>query len=307
MKRTDNDRRDFLKTSAAVAGSVAVLGLSESCTRQKDSEMVQILDQDGNIIEVRRDQVEETIKDDIRVREGMKNRKFVMVIDLARCANARKCVSACNKMHSASTPNDWLKVLKMSDSEKTAPYWQPMLCQHCDKPPCVKVCPVDATFKRRDGIVLVDNDRCIGCRFCMAACPYSARVFNWEEPSAVADVEHALESPETSWPPQKGTVGKCDFCPDVVEKGELPHCVTACPNSVFFFGDLYEDTVTNGSETFRFSKLIKDRAAYREMESYGTHPSVYYLPPSNRLYDFEEGLENYSEFKQDSLENTEQP
>ena len=140
----------------------------------------------------------------------------------------------------------------------------------------------------------------------MAACPYSARVFNWEEPTVASELEHTMASPDTSWPPQKGTVGKCDFCPDVVEKGELPHCVTACPNSVYYFGDLYEDTVTNGSETVKFSSLIKDRAGFRAMEDLGTHPSVYYLPPSDRLFEFEEGLENYTEFVEENIKPTEQ-
>jgi len=88
-------------------------------------------------------------------------------------------------------------------------------------------------------------------------------------------------------PQKKGTVGKCDFCPDMVRQGGLPHCVSACPNGVFFFGDILEDSVTNGAETFRFSDLIKDKSGYRLMEDLGTKPSVYYLPPVNRNFPFE--------------------
>ena len=163
---------------------------------------------------------------------------------------------------------------------------------HCDEPPCVKVCPVDATFKRQDGIVLVDSNRCVGCRFCMAACPYSTRVFNWDAPDMPEEVAKQSYSCETSIPQKKGTVGKCDFCPDMVRKGELPHCVSACPNGVFFFGDINEDSVTNGAETFRFSDLVRDKSGYRLMEDLGTKPSVYYLPPVNRNFPYESGLEN---------------
>jgi molybdopterin-containing oxidoreductase family iron-sulfur binding subunit len=163
---------------------------------------------------------------------------------------------------------------------------------HCDEPPCVKVCPVDATFKREDGIVSIDSNRCIGCRFCMAACPYSTRVFNWEDPGLPKQIAAQPYSCETSVPQKMGTVGKCDFCPDMVRKGELPHCVSACPNGVFFFGDMNEDSVTNGAETFRFSELVKDKAGYRLMEDLGTKPRVYYLPPVNRNFPFEVGLEN---------------
>lgn len=126
----------------------------------------------------------------------------------------------------------------------------------------------------------------------MAACPYSTRVFNWEEPELPAEVSKQHYSCETSVPQKKGTVGKCDFCPDMVRKGELPHCVTACPNGVFMFGDMNEDSVTNGAETFRFSTLIKDKAGYRLMEDLGTKPSVYYLPPVNRSFPYESGIEN---------------
>ena len=188
----------------------------------------------------------------------------------------------------------------MQDAEHSAPYWQPTTCMHCDEPPCVKVCPVDATFKRQDGIVLIDSDRCVGCRFCMAACPYSTRVFNWEKPELPVEIEKKHYSCETSIPQKKGTVGKCDFCPDMARKGELPHCVSACPNGVFFFGDMYEDSVTNGPETFRFSDLIRDKAGYRLMEDLGTKPSVYYLPPVNRNFKFEDGLKIEEEAKSKS-------
>ena len=194
-------------------------------------------------------------------------------------------------MHHIHPGQNWIKVYPMQDAEHAAPYWQPTTCMHCDEPPCVKVCPVDATFKRKDGIVLIDSDRCVGCRFCMAACPYSTRVFNWEEPKIEKEIAALPYNCETSVPQKIGTVGKCDFCPDMVRQGNLPHCVSACPNGVFFFGDILEDSVTNGAETFRFSDLIKDKAGYRLMEDLGTKPSVYYLPPVNRNFPFENKTE----------------
>jgi molybdopterin-containing oxidoreductase family iron-sulfur binding subunit len=211
-----------------------------------------------------------------------------MVIDLSRCKSVKACQSACNHAHELNPGDNWIKIYPMQDAPHTAPYWEPSTCMHCDEPPCVKVCPVDATFKREDGIVLIDSDRCIGCRFCMAACPYSTRVFNWGEPVIPKEVAAKPYNCETSMPQKKGTVGKCDFCADMTRKGDLPHCVSACPNGVFFFGDMIEDTVTNGAETFRFSELIRDKAGYRMMEDLGTKPSVYYLPPVNRLFPFED-------------------
>ena len=294
-----NNRREFVKTGLTAAGA-AVLATAVNACKERTlaaGDKVKLLSPDGDIVEVDAADVRTLTDENYSVREGMKNKKYVMVIDLARCKNAKKCVSACNKMHAITAPNDWLKIYKMQDTEESAPYWQPVMCQHCDQPPCVKVCPVEATFKRRDGIVLIDNERCIGCRFCMAACPYSTRVFNWGEPRQEDEIKELHYMPETSVPAQLGTVEKCDFCPDALENGELPHCVSACPNGVFFMGDIYEDTVTNGDETFRFSELVKERAGYRLMEDLGTNPSVYYLPPSERLFEFEDGLENYEEFK----------
>jgi len=214
------------------------------------------------------------------------------VVDLSRCKNARKCVTACQKWHYRPVETEWLTVKLMKDSDKAAPYWFPKQCFHCDNPPCVKVCPVNATFKRQDGLVLIDNERCIGCKFCMAACPYSTRVFNWDEPEMPFDIKNLTYSAETGVPARVGTVEKCDFCPDRAREGLLPPCVEACPNGVFYFGDENEDTVSNGEETISFKQLIKDRAAYRFQEELGTQPRVYYLPPKDRQFPAERGYEN---------------
>jgi Fe-S-cluster-containing dehydrogenase component len=307
MDSKDNNnqktRRKFLGKGLKI-GAVAALGttaIAKVFGSKPAGETVELMSTDGTLIQVDTSEVQQVTPDfTYDVREGYRDKKFVMVIDLARCKNARKCQSSCNKNHYITGPNAWLKIYKMQNAEDEAPYWMPTLCMHCDKPPCVKVCPVDATFKRRDGIVLIDNERCIGCRFCMAACPYSIRVFNWSEPDqdwAMKNEGHPAEhSPEhTGHPSVMGTVDKCDFCPHQIDKQELPHCVSACPNGVFFFGDKYEDTVTNGDETFRLSKMLKDNAGYRLMEDLGTNPSVYYLPPKDRLQEFEKGLDNYDE------------
>jgi molybdopterin-containing oxidoreductase family iron-sulfur binding subunit len=299
-----NSRREFLFTG--LLATMAVAGCSDKKNPFKPEqevaltgEKVKLLSVDGEIIEVDKAYLK-PVPDvpklsNAEERKGIPGKKFVMVIDLSRCKNLKKCQSACHHMHHIHPGQNWIKVYSMQDAEHTAPYWQPTTCMHCDEPPCVKVCPVDATFKRQDGIVLIDSNRCIGCRFCMAACPYSTRVFNWEKPDLPEEIADQHYSCETSMPQIKGTVGKCDFCPDMVRKGELPHCVSACPNGVFMFGDMNEDSVTNGAETFRFSDLIKDKSGYRLMEDLGTKPSVYYLPPVNRNFPYENGLETQME------------
>ena len=313
---SNNSRRKFLDKGLklGLVAAIGGIGLSKLTSKlsakpsNSSEDTVELMTTDGTIIQVDAAEVVEmkhSKDDDVKynVREGMPNRKFVMVVDLAKCKNALSCQSACNKAHYITGENAWLKVYKMQESKDTAPYWMPTTCQHCDQPACVTVCPVDATFKRRDGLVLIDNDRCIGCRFCMAACPYSARVFNWDEPDQgeitlnLDMINHTPTPEHAGMPSVKGTVDKCDFCPHMVDEGELPHCVTACPNGVFYFGDKYEDTVTNGDETLRLGKLLEDKAGYRLMEGLGTEPSVYYLPPTNRSNTFEEGLENYTEFQ----------
>lgn len=296
-----NPRRNFLKTAAVTVAAAACGSAACSCKKpevgtEETGEKVTLLSPDGELIQVDTGHLKYVPRNVVvskeEARQGIPGRKFVMVIDLARCKNARKCVTACQKMHHLPEDKEWLQVRLMKDSEDAAPYWFPKTCFHCDNPPCVKVCPVDATFKRQDGLVLIDADRCIGCKFCMAACPYSTRVFNWSEPEVTAEISCSHNTPETSTPSKVGTVEKCDFCPDMARAGLLPDCVTSCPNGVFYFGDQNEDVVTNGDETVLFSELIRDRAGYRYAEDLGTEPRVWYLPPKDRLFPVERGLED---------------
>lgn len=304
-------RRRFLKSSLfAGASAVAAGALLQSCQKAAagSTGKIKVLTPDGKIMEVDASDLKEVsgvvLANRKQAQEGIKGRKFVMVIDLSKCKNARKCVEACQEGHGLSKAQEWMRIYMLQDSKRTAPYWFPRPCFHCDNPLCVSVCPVGATYKRADGIVLVDTDRCIGCKFCMTGCPYSARVFNWKEPEH-QKVDEKDYSPELNVPAKEGTVGKCVFCADRLRVNKLPRCVEACPMGVIYFGDLLEDTVTNGDETVRFSELIRDKGGYRYLETLGTEPSVYYLPPVNRSFPVDRGLDGLDENIRERYDNVE--
>lgn len=299
-KEQKSSRRNFLRKVGGGIGGVTLAGLAGNLTegsseRTKSGEKVKLLSPGGKLVEVDRDDIITPDKNEsdlkVEAKKGIPGRKFVMVIDLAKCKNARKCVDACQEGHLLPKDQEWIKLFLLQDDRNTAKYWFPRPCFHCDKPMCVSVCPVGATFKRDDGIVLVDNQRCIGCKFCMTGCPYSARVFNWKDPEVKLPPGHVYD-PETNIPPVEGTVGKCVFCADKLRKNELPRCVEACPMGVLYFGDILEDAITNGAETLRFSKVMAERAGYRYREELGTLPSVFYLPPVQRQFPVESGLED---------------
>ncbi|MBI2677965.1 MAG: 4Fe-4S dicluster domain-containing protein [Candidatus Koribacter versatilis] len=213
------------------------------------------------------------------------NQRWVMVIDLAKCDGCRDCTKACRAMHFVPPMQDWIKVFEITDNPTAGAYWLARPCMHCDNPPCVRGCPVGATFKRTDGIVMQDNDRCIGCRNCIAQCPYGARSFNWADPPHTAQEMARPYSMEYMYPHRKGTVEKCGFCPHHLREGKLPACASACTMGAVYFGDELEDAVTNSKgETIQFTKITKRGAAFRLMEELGTEPRVYYLPPANRKY-----------------------
>lgn len=291
-------RREFIKQSAVTATEVSVatgiIALLSKCNYNDNSKKIKLLSIDGQVVEVIESDIKNSIRDipvsDHNVRDGIPGRKFVMVFDLAKCKGAGKCLSACSKMHYLPPQRSYITLSKMKDAELSAPYWMPSPCFHCDNPPCVKVCPVGATFKLSDGIVGIDNDRCIGCRFCMAACPYSARSFNWGEINYELTPEQfdEITPHEICSLHKRGTVEKCDFCPHNILLDKLPDCVTGCPYGAIYFGDENEDSVTNGEDTVRLSELLRDKAGYRFMEELGTKPRVYYLPPVNRQFPFED-------------------
>ena len=294
-----DSRREFFKKfglvgAAAAAGGAAIYSGYMYEENKPNHDLVKVLTADNKLVEVPRSSIKDMKMDVARLqklgREGLPGHRWVMVIDLAKCRNARKCVQACQSAHHLRPYEYHINTLTMQESPDTAPYYMPKPCQHCDNPPCVAVCPVDATFKRQDGIVLIDNERCIGCRFCVAACPYSARMFHWEEPLMAESDKDKEYNIELNVPQKKGTISKCLFSADRLREGKLPYCVSSCPNGVYYFGDENQDAVTNGTtkETFSLSELLKVNGGYHLMPELGTKPRVYYLPPKNRLFEVTE-------------------
>ena len=202
--------------------------------------------------------------------------QWVMVIDLARCDGCKECTKTCQETHWTGD-QEWIKVFEVTD-EAGGTVFLPRPCMQCENAPCLNVCPVGATFRNESGVVLVDHGICIGCRFCMAACPYDARSFNWGDPVNPPGATLDQYTPELPIPHRKGTVDKCMFCAHNAKDGKLPECASACPMSAIWFGDYVADTATNGLETVQLSWLLSSRDAYRLKEELGTRPRVWYLP-----------------------------
>jgi molybdopterin-containing oxidoreductase family iron-sulfur binding subunit len=204
--------------------------------------------------------------------------RFVMVIDLAKCDGCKKCTEACSKEHFVPQGQEWIKVYSVDDGFGGT-YNLPRLCMMCENPPCRNVCPTGATFVNSEGLTLVDHTICIGCRYCLAACPYSARYFNWTEPPHTDEELNHTYSVDAPWPHRKGVAEKCMWCVHRRHEGKLPACVEGCAMGAIYFGDAAEDAVTNGlAETLPLRRTLSENAAYTLREDLGTGPGVYYLP-----------------------------
>ncbi len=210
--------------------------------------------------------------------------QWAFVVDLRRCDGCEKCTKECQEAHYLAADQRWINVYRFTDPSGRVRY-MPRLCMHCENPPCLRVCPVGATFKNDEGVVLVNQNTCIGCRTCMAACPYEARYFNWEDPPpAPALLEQPM--PEFPVPQKRGTVGKCILCVHNTEMGKLPACVEACTMGALWIGDLKRDVATNGSQTVKLSTFLHDNDATRFREELGTRPRLWYIAGHGQHLDF---------------------
>jgi molybdopterin-containing oxidoreductase family iron-sulfur binding subunit len=161
--------------------------------------------------------------------------RWGFLIDTNKCAdNCDKCVTACREEHNLTgfgrpeTDAQWIRTVTVRNTKTGHSTHLPLMCQHCAHPPCVDVCPTGASFKRADGIVLVDKHICIGCRYCMMACPYKARSFVHED----------ISNQKEYAPRGKGTVESCTLCVHRVDRGDIPACAEACPEQAILFGNL---------------------------------------------------------------------
>lgn len=199
--------------------------------------------------------------------------RYGIVINQKRCMGCNACTLICKQKNGTSPGDFWTRVyVQEVGTYPTARIeYQPALCMHCAEPPCVDVCPTGASYQREDGIVLVDQDKCIGCRYCMVACPYSARFFDYGEDRSYFP-EMNLTVLEMAHQEGKivGTVSKCTMCVDQVDAGDGPACVAICPTQARIFGDLDDPD----SEV---RQLIAENDGYQLNPELGTNPSVYYL------------------------------
>lgn len=249
MTKHELDRRDFLK--ALGVGAVTVAGLRV----------------------VRRGTASSP--------KGSSPHSWAMVIDQAKCTGCGYCTLACRAHNDVPPEISWNRVIEAGQvGDRSVFLSRP--CMHCEHAPCVEVCPVGASYYRPDGIVMMDYDRCIGCRYCEVACPYGGRAFNWEQFSGPNPAVPTWGQPEVPRRP-RGVVEKCSFCYQRIDRGlalgltpgvdqeATPACVVACPVGARVFGDLSDpDSQVN--------KLLADYPAYRLREDLGTNPRVYYLP-----------------------------
>ena len=213
---------------------------------------------------------------------------FGYAINISKCKGYRDCVYACVEENNQGRHSQlqYIRVLELDRGEtvlehsdhyydpervpQEGKYYMPVQCMQCDNPPCVKACPVEATWKEPDGIVVIDYDWCIGCRYCMTACPYWARHFNWSEPWIAAQEINQDTHYLGNRPREKGVVEKCHFCIQRTRKGRQPACMEACPTGARIFGNLLDP-----NSEIRY--VLANKHVFRLKEELGTEPKLWYF------------------------------
>jgi molybdopterin-containing oxidoreductase family iron-sulfur binding subunit len=226
---------------------------------------------------------------DLKAGEGI---EFAYALNLSACVGCRKCAHAClaENNQSRETPDDinmsYIRVLEMDKGAinveqsdqyydpETVPkkdkYYMPVQCHQCRSAPCVKACPIEATWQEKDGVVVVDYNWCIGCRYCMAACPYDARRFNYKKPKLDASQVNTNQNYLSNRVRPKGVVEKCTFCLQRTRAGRLPACLEVCPTGARIFGNILDPE----SE---INYVLQHKRVYVLKEDVGTRPRFYYF------------------------------
>lgn len=240
-KEVNTARRKFIALVLAVSATAIAAKLSLPITQASEQILPWLVE--------RREK--KGPKTDPQYLKGVPGKHWVMVIDVSKCIACGACIEACSLENTsflgAVIPlGARTRIVFVKHGDKEVPMH--LICQHCDPAPCVEVCPTGASVKRSDGIVVIDYDLCIGCKYCMSACPYGARYVNAE----------------------LSAVDKCTFCAHRVDKGLVPACVEACPVGARLFGDINEPTS-------KVSKIVAEKKAVRLKVLENIEPNVYYV------------------------------
>lgn len=291
-KDIQKSRRSFLKTAAVTTAAAALGGCGVSMDEffQKHFKSLSKKDTEEMI-----KRLEDKYKKKygkpftVSTQEPLDGTEFAYALDISRCIGCRRCVYGCAEENNQSREPQihWIQVLEMKKEKgvdfhyanlyydhEEVPYeghfYLPVACQQCKNPPCVKVCPVEATWKEKDGIVVVDYNWCIGCRCCMSACPYGARHFNWGEPKIPAKETNPKTHYLGNRPRMKGVVEKCTFCVQRVREGLYPKCVEVCPVGARKFGNILDP-----KSEIRY--ILENKRVLVLKEELNTQPNFFYF------------------------------
>ncbi len=294
-------RRDFLKRGTVAATGVAALVAALSPLRLLDESMSmdELLqkhykelnpeDMDRILKRIAREvEREYSVRPHVRDLKPMDGVQFAMALNLTRCIGCRRCVHACVEENNQSIDPEiqYIRVLKMpqgtidmeqgdhnydvDEVPEEGSYYMPVQCHQCANPPCVKVCPVEATWQEPDGITVIDYNWCIGCRYCEAACPYWARRFNFSKPSIPKEKLNPDMAYLSNRPRQKGVMEKCTFCLQRTREGRYPACLEACPTGARVFGNVLDPDSP-------IAYVLRNKRVFLLKEELGTMPRFYYF------------------------------